>query len=162
MVVPAYNAAATLGDQLDALAAQRFEGDWELVVVDNGSSDGTAELARQHRWRFPAFTLVDGGSQRGHSAPRNAGARAARGELLASATPTTSSPPAGSRPCPTPPATTTWSAGGWTSGPERRGDPLLAPALAEGPAPVVAAAVRGERQPRHLGRRALGARRLVE
>jgi cellulose synthase/poly-beta-1,6-N-acetylglucosamine synthase-like glycosyltransferase len=50
---------------------------------DPGSSDGTAELARRHRRRFPAFTLVDGGSQRGHSAPRNAGARAARGELLA-------------------------------------------------------------------------------
>jgi cellulose synthase/poly-beta-1,6-N-acetylglucosamine synthase-like glycosyltransferase len=83
VVVPAYNAAATLGDQLDALAAQQFEDDWEVVVVDNGSTDGTAELARQHRRRFPAFTLVDGGSQRGHSAPRNAGARAARGELLA-------------------------------------------------------------------------------
>jgi glycosyltransferase involved in cell wall biosynthesis len=83
VVVPAYNAAATLGDQLDALATQRYDGDWELVVVDNGSSDGTAELARRHRRRFPGFTLVDGGSQRGHSVPRNAGARAARGELLA-------------------------------------------------------------------------------
>jgi glycosyltransferase involved in cell wall biosynthesis len=83
VVVPAYNAAATLGDQLDALAAQQFEDDWELVVVDNGSTDGTAELARHHRRRFPAFTLVDAGLQRGHSAPRNAGARAARGELLA-------------------------------------------------------------------------------
>ena len=83
VVIPAYNAAATLGDQLDALAAQQFEDDWELVVVDNGSADGTADLARHHRRRFPAFTLVDGGLRRGHSAPRNAGARVARGELLA-------------------------------------------------------------------------------
>jgi hypothetical protein len=32
----AYNAAATLAEQLEALAAQRFDGDWELVIVDNG------------------------------------------------------------------------------------------------------------------------------
>jgi len=83
VVVPAYNAAATLGDQLDALATQRYDGDWELVVVDNGSTDGTADLARRYAGRFPAFTLVDGGPRRGHSVPRNAGAQAARGELLA-------------------------------------------------------------------------------
>jgi hypothetical protein len=32
----AYNAAATLAEQLEALAAQRYDGDWELVIVDNG------------------------------------------------------------------------------------------------------------------------------
>jgi glycosyltransferase involved in cell wall biosynthesis/GT2 family glycosyltransferase len=83
VIVPAYNAAATLAEQLEALAAQRYDGDWELVIVDNGSTDGTGDLARRYRQRFKAFTLVDGGSRRGHSAPRNAGASAARGELLA-------------------------------------------------------------------------------
>jgi glycosyltransferase involved in cell wall biosynthesis len=83
VIVPAYNAAATLAEQLEALAAQRYDGDWELLIVDNGSTDGTAGLARRYRQRFKAFTLVDGGSRRGHSAPRNAGAIAARGELLA-------------------------------------------------------------------------------
>jgi glycosyltransferase involved in cell wall biosynthesis len=83
VVIPAYNAAATLADQLEALAAQRYEGDWELVIVDNGSTDGTADVARRYRQRFKAFSVVDGGSRRGHSAPRNAGAIAARGELLA-------------------------------------------------------------------------------
>jgi glycosyltransferase involved in cell wall biosynthesis len=83
VIVPAYNAAATLVDQLEALAAQQYDGDWELVIVDNGSTDGTADLAGRYRQRFKAFTLVDGGSRRGHSAPRNAGAIAARGELLA-------------------------------------------------------------------------------
>ena len=83
VVVPAYNAASTLAEQLEALAAQRYDGGWELVIVDNGSTDGTADLARRYRQRFKAFTLVDGGSRRGHSAPRNAGAIAAQGELLA-------------------------------------------------------------------------------
>jgi glycosyltransferase involved in cell wall biosynthesis len=83
VVVPAYNAAATLADQLDALAAQQYEGDWEVVVADNCSTDGTAELARRYAPRFTAFTVVDAGPSRGHSASRNAGAKAARGELLA-------------------------------------------------------------------------------
>jgi glycosyltransferase involved in cell wall biosynthesis len=83
VVVPAYNAAATLAGQLEALAAQQYEGDWELVIVDNGSSDGTVDLAWGYGQRFKAFTLIDGGSRRGHSAPRNAGADGARGELLA-------------------------------------------------------------------------------
>jgi glycosyltransferase involved in cell wall biosynthesis len=83
VVIPAYNAAATLAEQLEALAAQRYEDDWEVVVVDNGSSDDTADLARRYRRRFKALTVVDGGPTRGHSAPRNAGAAAARGELLA-------------------------------------------------------------------------------
>jgi cellulose synthase/poly-beta-1,6-N-acetylglucosamine synthase-like glycosyltransferase len=83
VIVPAYNAAATLTEQLEALSVQRYEGDWELVIVDNGSTDGTADLARRYRQRFKTFRLVDGGSRRGHSAPRNAGAIAARGELLA-------------------------------------------------------------------------------
>jgi glycosyltransferase involved in cell wall biosynthesis len=83
VVVPAYNATATLGEQLEALAAQRLEEDWEVVVVDNGSTDGTEDLAWRYRDRFKAFTVIDGASRRGVSAARNAGATAARGELLA-------------------------------------------------------------------------------
>jgi glycosyltransferase involved in cell wall biosynthesis len=83
VVIPACNAAATLAEQLEALAAQEYDGDWEVVVADNGSTDGTPDLARRYRDRFKAFTLVDGGPRRGHSIPRNAGARAARGDLLA-------------------------------------------------------------------------------
>jgi len=82
VVVPAYNAVATLGEQLEALAAQECGDDWELLVVDNGSTDGTADLARRYGHRFEAFSLIDGGSRRGHASPRNAGASAARGELL--------------------------------------------------------------------------------
>jgi hypothetical protein len=82
VVIPAYNAATTLTEQLLALASQEYDGDWEVVVVDNGSTDGTAEVARRYRHRFQACSIVDGGPQRGHSAPRNAGASAARGELL--------------------------------------------------------------------------------
>jgi hypothetical protein len=44
VIVPAWNAAATLGRTLEALARQRVDGTYEVVVVDNGSEDGTADL----------------------------------------------------------------------------------------------------------------------
>jgi hypothetical protein len=82
VVIPAYNAAATLAEQLEALAGQECEDDWEVVIADNGSTGGTADIARRYAPRFKALTVVDSGPRRGHSAPRNAGAKTARGELL--------------------------------------------------------------------------------
>ncbi|MGI3779384.1 MAG: glycosyltransferase family 2 protein, partial [Janthinobacterium lividum] len=48
VVVPAFNEEAVLARSLEALAAQTFQGPVEVIVVDNASTDGTAELAR--RW----------------------------------------------------------------------------------------------------------------
>jgi GT2 family glycosyltransferase len=82
VVIPAYNAAATLAEQLEALAGQDYDGDWEVLVVDNGSSDATTDIARRYAQRLPACTVIEG-RRRGHAAPRNDGARVACGELLA-------------------------------------------------------------------------------
>jgi hypothetical protein len=82
VVVAARDAAATLPAQLAALAAQRPACRWEVLVADNGSTDGTPELvrevAREHDW----LRLVDASATRGAGAARNAGARAARGDVL--------------------------------------------------------------------------------
>ena len=45
IVIPAHNEADTIGDQLNALSHQRWTGSWEIIVVDNGSTDGTATAA---------------------------------------------------------------------------------------------------------------------
>lgn len=82
VVVPCFNAAATLGTQLEALAGQQWEGPWEVVVADNGSRDGSRELAAGFETRFPGFRLVDASDRRGPAHARNAGARAARGDAL--------------------------------------------------------------------------------
>lgn len=71
IVVPVYNEEAAIGGLLDNLGAQGFA---EVIVVDGGSTDRTAELASQ-RARF-----VRGGI--GRAAQMNAGAAAASGETL--------------------------------------------------------------------------------
>ena len=83
VIIPALDAAATLPLQLDALASQTYPGPWEVVVADNGSTDGTPELARRWGGRLPAITVVDASDGRGANHARNAGATAARGDVLA-------------------------------------------------------------------------------
>jgi GT2 family glycosyltransferase len=82
VVIPALNAEEHLATQLDALAAQTYAGDWELVVADNGSTDRTRDVAEQVRSHVPNLTVVDASARRGSNPARNAGARAAHGEFL--------------------------------------------------------------------------------
>jgi glycosyltransferase involved in cell wall biosynthesis len=82
VVVPAYNAAATLPAQLEALASQTYGDDWEVIVADNGSSDETRAVAATARGRLPGLQVVDASGRRGTGHARNVGASAARGEFV--------------------------------------------------------------------------------
>jgi glycosyltransferase involved in cell wall biosynthesis len=77
------DAAEHLAAQLEALSRQDHAGEWEVVIADNGSSDGSDELAREWLDRLPSARLVRTTAGRGPSHARNAGAVAARGDLLA-------------------------------------------------------------------------------
>jgi len=57
VVVPAYNASATLGETLDAMLQQEF-ADWECIVVDDGSADDTAMIASGYVERDSRFRLI--------------------------------------------------------------------------------------------------------
>lgn len=48
VVIPAYNEESMIGQCLDSLRAQDFDGSVELIVVDNNSTDATAEIAAAH------------------------------------------------------------------------------------------------------------------
>jgi O-antigen/teichoic acid export membrane protein/glycosyltransferase involved in cell wall biosynthesis len=83
VIIPARNAAATIGAQLDSLTRQRWDGRWEVVVVDNGSTDDTAEIVRTFSDRLPSLRVIDASQRKGISYARNRGVAAARGRLIA-------------------------------------------------------------------------------
>jgi lipopolysaccharide/colanic/teichoic acid biosynthesis glycosyltransferase/GT2 family glycosyltransferase len=77
VIVPAYNAEATLGGCLAALQAQSMSRDrYEVIVVDDGSTDRTAEVARRY-----GVQLIRQ-SNAGPAAARNRGVQAAQGDIL--------------------------------------------------------------------------------
>jgi len=77
LIIPAYNEERYLARCLDAVAAQTVRP-YEVIVVDNNSSDRTAEIAR----RYPFVTLLSE-TQQGRVFARNAGFDAATGTVLA-------------------------------------------------------------------------------
>lgn len=78
IVIPTWNGAVLLNDALASLRRQTHR-DFDVIVVDNGSTDGTAALlAAQH----PGVRLIELGRNRGFAAAVNEGIRAARGEFV--------------------------------------------------------------------------------
>src|SRR3989441_290189 len=81
-VIPCRNAADRLPRQLEALTREKWQGGWEVVIADNGSTDGTREVAEGFRDRLPHLLVVDASARRGASYARNVGARAASGDAF--------------------------------------------------------------------------------
>ena len=82
VVVPAFNAAATLGHTLASILAQSHT-ELEVLVVDDGSTDDTAAIAARAALGDDRVVIVDYGSNRGRSFARNEGMARARGEWVA-------------------------------------------------------------------------------
>lgn len=81
VVLPVFQGAATIGEQLEALSRQTYSGVWELVISDNGSTDGTRGRALAWRGTLP-LRIVDASRRRGVAHARNTGIEAARGECI--------------------------------------------------------------------------------
>jgi GT2 family glycosyltransferase len=77
------NGSATIGDQLEALAGQRSSRGWELLVVDNGSTDDTLEIVERYRDRVPGLRVVDASARSGTSYASNVGIAQARASAIA-------------------------------------------------------------------------------
>ena len=79
VIVLNYNGRAWLDPCLGALTTQAGAPSFEVLLVDNGSSDGSIGFAAA---RFPSLRIVDNERNLGFAAGNNAAARAARGEIL--------------------------------------------------------------------------------
>lgn len=80
VVIPVYNRERYLADAIDSVLAQTF-ADFELLIVDDGSTDRGVEIAQAYR--DPRVRIVGHEANRGVAAARNTGVTQARGTYLA-------------------------------------------------------------------------------
>ena len=80
VVVPAYNAEAYLARALDSVVG--FGSELEVLVVDDGSTDGTARLAQAYADRYPEEVRLVSKPNGGHGSAINTGLEHARGAYL--------------------------------------------------------------------------------
>jgi GT2 family glycosyltransferase len=82
VVVPTFNRCTLLPRVLEALLTQDYEGDYEVVVVDDGSRDATPQVLQDWVRRHPSCLRVFRQDNAGPARARNRGAHEARGPFL--------------------------------------------------------------------------------
>jgi glycosyltransferase involved in cell wall biosynthesis len=80
VIIPAYNRAYIIGRSMQSVLDQTYK-DFELIIVDDGSSDNTEEVVRA--FNDQRIRYIKHASNRGVSAARNTGIKAARGKYIA-------------------------------------------------------------------------------
>jgi glycosyltransferase involved in cell wall biosynthesis len=83
IIIPCYNGADTISEQLDALSRQHWNEPWEVLVVDNRSTDNSMDIVKRYQGRIPNLQIVDASERQGQPYALNVGAKAASGEYLA-------------------------------------------------------------------------------
>ncbi|GAB3265703.1 glycosyltransferase [Kineosporia babensis] len=83
VVIACYNAADTLGIQLEALARQTYRGDWDVIISDNGSTDHSRLVAQRYESRLPNLQIVDSSGTAGAGHARNIAAQHSEADFLA-------------------------------------------------------------------------------
>jgi len=81
-IIPCYNGGEMLRRAIESVLQQTMWEAMELILVDDGSRDGTLELLDGYAAR-PGITVLKNGTNRGISATKNRGVGAARGEFIA-------------------------------------------------------------------------------
>ena len=81
IIVPAYNSETTIQTALLSLLAQTWQ-DLEILVVDDGSTDTTAELVERQAGQDPRVKLIRAGVNRGPFVARNLGVKSATGDFI--------------------------------------------------------------------------------
>ena len=82
IIMAAYNAAQTIEDAVNSVLAQTYLN-WELLVVDDCSHDGTAALVRRFMETDPRIILIQNDTNLGVSKTRKRGLESASGEWIA-------------------------------------------------------------------------------
>jgi glycosyltransferase involved in cell wall biosynthesis len=81
VIIPTYNGQAFLAEALDSVLAQSFQ-DFEIIVVDDGSTDGTVQIVHQYQSAFPMIRAIFQENS-GVTIARNRGIDVADGSYIA-------------------------------------------------------------------------------
>lgn len=82
IVVPVYNVSQYLSKCLDSILNQDIDkDDYEIIVVNDGSTDGSGEIAKEYAEKYSNITLINQENQ-GLSGARNSGIKVARGKYI--------------------------------------------------------------------------------
>ena len=81
VVMPVFNAASYLAETIESILCQTLP-DFEFIIVDDGSTDGSVDLIRRHAAQDSRIRPLFG-EHRGHGAAANAGIALARGDFIA-------------------------------------------------------------------------------
>lgn len=82
IITPAYNTESFLRDTIESIIAQTFT-DWELLVIDDCSTDGTKRVADDYCRRDPRIKVLSTDRNSGIAVARNVGIAAAEGRYIA-------------------------------------------------------------------------------
>lgn len=83
VVIPCHNAATVLRQQLDALVGQQWRHPWEIVLVDNCSTDHLSDIVRDYACRCPDIRVVPALGRKSQAYALNVGVASARSDEIA-------------------------------------------------------------------------------
>jgi len=81
IILPAYNEEKIIGDAIERAISQDY-GNVEVIVVDDGSTDRTREIAESYAKKYDNVKLITNGKNRGKPLALNIGTKAAKGEII--------------------------------------------------------------------------------
>lgn len=82
VIIACYNGEKTLAEQFQALQNQDYSGKWEVIYVDNRSTDSSLEIARSYRDCFENFMILEAGDKQCKAHALNRALEHARGRSL--------------------------------------------------------------------------------
>ncbi len=85
IIIPAYNEEAALAQDVEDLmeAMRETDREWEIIIVDDGSTDGTAAVGRSYEERYDNIRFLSHPYNMGGGASRNTGIKASKYDLVA-------------------------------------------------------------------------------
>lgn len=82
VILTCYNDAETIATQLEALKNQEWSEPWEIIVSNNGSTDGSIDIVEKYKHKLPNLRIIDASQKPGQPYAMNKGAQASTGESL--------------------------------------------------------------------------------